>query len=1003
MLLTQPVVCPVFIGRTSQVEAFKNLLTEMEATPQLRVALIAGEAGVGKTRFVSETAAIASKNGMTVLQGRCFEQDQSLPYAPFADLLNTFCLLQSHERITHTLMPVTPQLVRIFPELTIHIAATAPLPMLDPEAEKRRIFQALLQFLNEAAGARPLLLVLEDLHWCDDLTLEFLLHLTRHNLPRPVLLVGTYRTNESHESLGRLFMEWNRIRLAMEIQLPHLSLGEADNMLRAILSPDQPLRYDLLEALYRLTEGNPFFLEEALKALIEAGDLFQEAGKWEIVPFSELRVPRTVQVAVQNRLNRLSPKAGNFATLAAVMGLRFHIGLLQGLTNQTPAELTEHLRELVNAQLIVEESAETFLFRHALTREAIYQSILGLERKTLHRTIANALEKEQASDSANDLSYHFYEAGAWEKAFEYARQAGERAQALEATRAALLHFTRALVAAQQMKSQPPLPLWRARGQCHQTLGNFNAAHADYENILQAARSAHDLQSEWQSLLDLGFVWIRRDYLRAGEYFQQAMEAARALNNPALLAQTLNRIGNWRYMSGEPLAGVELHREAFIIVEGLNDPHEMAATLDLLAISSFGAGDLLNGKEYYTRAIELFRKLGDHQGLIASLCAYPASSGSYMSMTAVPAPAELEDLIHKGDEAIELARQMGWRPTEAYALVFQAVDLGIHGEFDRAQQAAEASLAIAHEIEHDFNITTAHFVLGALSLDLLDAEAAREHLQKAYELAGKTGAGFVTSTIAGFLVHAHLTLGDLKHADTLLKETLSDQTPMHSESLRWLWTAQVEWFLTNGQAADALALTERIIAATPHTDGGAVSPTLWLIHARALRALERYTEAEALLRDALQAATASHLHTLVWRIHLELGLMLRTMRRLSESQEQLSAAKKVVEELAGKTSEEAKRANFLRRALSLIPSPSEKEKIKIEFSGLTERERDVAVLVAGGASNAEIAEQLVLSRRTVEAHVANIMSKLGLRARAQIAAWAVEKGLARGENNVPKVP
>jgi non-specific serine/threonine protein kinase len=126
------------------------------------------------------------------------------------------------------------------------------------------------------------------------------------------------------------------------------------------------------------------------------------------------------------------------------------------------------------------------------------------------------------------------------------------------------------------------------------------------------------------------------------------------------------------------------------------------------------------------------------------------------------------------------------------------------------------------------------------------------------------------------------------------------------------------------------------------------------------------------------------------------MVLRAMRRLTETQEQLSAARQTIEQLAAKISDEALRENFLQRALSLIPAPSMKEKTRIEYSGLTEREREIAALVAGGSSNNQIAESLVLSRRTVEAHVANIMSKLGLRTRAQIAAWAVEKGLLRTE-------
>lgn len=190
----------------------------------------------------------AKQRGITVLRGRCFEQDQSQPYAPLADLLNAYCTGRMQKQLEALLKSSAPALLRIFPELSMYLPDTTPLPMLDPEAEKQRIFQAMTGFLIRIGGDAPLLIVIEDLHWCDDLSLEFLSHLTRRNASRPILLAGAYRADERHEPLERLLTEWNRMRLVTDIQLPRLSLGEADNMLRAILSPDQPLRYDLLEA-----------------------------------------------------------------------------------------------------------------------------------------------------------------------------------------------------------------------------------------------------------------------------------------------------------------------------------------------------------------------------------------------------------------------------------------------------------------------------------------------------------------------------------------------------------------------------------------------------------------------------------------------------------------------------------------------------------------------------------------------------------------------------------
>jgi predicted ATPase len=142
MAILHPVICPIFIGRTSQVALFNRLVAEVSAgntTSPFQVITITGEAGIGKSRFVYEVTSTAIEHGSTVLEGRCFEQDQTLPYGPLVDLLNAFCLRQPRERLEPALSPLAPALVRIFPEISSYVVKTLPLPMLDPEGEKRRI------------------------------------------------------------------------------------------------------------------------------------------------------------------------------------------------------------------------------------------------------------------------------------------------------------------------------------------------------------------------------------------------------------------------------------------------------------------------------------------------------------------------------------------------------------------------------------------------------------------------------------------------------------------------------------------------------------------------------------------------------------------------------------------------------------------------------------------------------------------------------------------------
>jgi predicted ATPase len=204
-------------------------------------------------------------------------------------------------------------------------------------------------------------------------------------------------------------------------------------MLRAIFALPRSARLELPDSIYALTEGNPFFVEEILKSLITAGDIFYIDDHWDRKSLSEFRIPRSVQDAVRQRTDRLSESARRVLILSAVAGRRFDFALLQQLTGYDESQLLAVMKELISAQLVVEESEERFAFRHALTRQAIYADLLVRERKALHRTIADTLERLYApvlDTYLADLAYHFYEAGAWEKALEYGQRAGEEAQAM---------------------------------------------------------------------------------------------------------------------------------------------------------------------------------------------------------------------------------------------------------------------------------------------------------------------------------------------------------------------------------------------------------------------------------------------------------------------------------------------------------------------------------------------------------------------------------------------
>jgi predicted ATPase len=303
------------------------------------------------------------------------------------------------------------------------------LPSLDPEQEKRRRFETLAHFLISDARAHPMLLVVEDLHWSDDTSMEFLHYLARRCSTHRLLLLLTYRSDEVSPSLRHFLAQLDREHLSQEILLARLTREEVEAMLRAIFALPRSARVELSDPMYTLTEGNPFFVEEILKSLIVAGDIFYANGCWDRKPPGELHIPRSIQDAVQQRPDQLSESARRVLTLAAVAGRRFDFSLLQQLTHHDESHLLQLMKELIAAQLVVEESAEQFAFRHALTRQTIYADRLVRERKALHRNIADTMERLSVSSldaHLADLAYHFYEAGVWQKALEYGQRGGNR-------------------------------------------------------------------------------------------------------------------------------------------------------------------------------------------------------------------------------------------------------------------------------------------------------------------------------------------------------------------------------------------------------------------------------------------------------------------------------------------------------------------------------------------------------------------------------------------------
>jgi DNA-binding CsgD family transcriptional regulator len=1002
MLSEHSVVCPVLVGRGAPLSAVVAVL-DRARTGQGDTLLISGEAGIGKSRLVRAMMDHARELGFVVLQGACFEADRSQPYAPILDLVRALSTTASPSVAAHYLEAAGGELVTFFPELR-SIFRDAPVrPTLDPEEDRRRLFHSFTAAVNALGRRQPVLVVIEDVHWSDDATLDLVLHLARRIATSPVTLALSFRSDELGPRLSRLLADLDHARCASEIGLRPLGAAEVAIMLQAIFG-SQAFGSPFVDRLYDLTEGNPFFVEEMLKSLLVAGDLERTDGIWRARPLEHVHVPRTATEAVGRRLSALPPPAREVASVAAVAGRRFDFAILQRLTGHNERELLSLIKELVVAQLVVEESADRFAFRHALTRETIRARLLARERVALHRAIALVLEETSgraARDVDDALAYHAFEAGMWEPARRYALRAAEHAIALCAPREALQQFDRAVTATSNAGLDPEPPLLIARGRAHETLGAFARANEDFSAALSAARAAGDLRAAWSALHALGMLWAARDYVRAGRYRREALELARTIGDPPLIAHSLNRVGNWYVNREAPQAGIPHHDEALAIFEGANDIRGVAETVDLLAMAHHVAGSQDAAVRLYERSVDLFTDLEDRRGLANALSVLAGCGPSYHACAGpVVVNIHTPDLL-ANERPVRLSTEIGWRAGEAFSRYIVADALAWRGAFDRALRLARESLGIARELEHLEWQCGARRVLGTIALDLCAPADAVSHLEQAHDLAKRLGSAIWARWTAAPLAIALLRAGDAVRATAILGDvdrTLSESavSPLSKGARRTLG----ERYLALARAEIALALgdpTEALAAIDPRDVPG--TPRALLLRGQALAAQERWSEAIAALDAARAEAERQGARPLLWRVDAAQGAIHLKGRRRLEARRSFEAARSLAAELVSSVVDAPLAAAFRAGVDELAPPPSNRtanQTAKEAYGGLTPRERDTAALIARGKSNRAVARALGIGERTVEGYVAAALSKLGFSSRAQIAVWATERGLVKDD-------
>ena len=417
-------LCPILVGRDEPLGVIEDGLLAAHRGDG-RLVILTGEAGVGKTRLAAELEQRARLAGIALMRGGCAEAELSLPYLPIVEAVANYLDAAGVATVQEQLGPAAAELARFFPQL----ARQGGSAMADDPQSKLRLFEAILLLLRLPAARSGLLLVIEDLHWADAATLEFLDYARRRLQRERIFLLMTSRSEEMHRAqpLRRLISGWRRTGAAEVIELEPLTADGVGQMVNAIFKGRRVGRA-FRDFVHARSDGNPLVVEELLKAALDRGGIFLTESGWRRKPLSTLTLPRTIKDLVLLRLQQMSEEELAIARAAAVLGPSFRYQPLLSLCHRDEATLLAALRAFVKQQLMEETSPlGTYRFRHVLTRDAIYDDLIAPERVRLHEQAAQVL-REQPGTAPVDLAYHLVEADRWDEAIPMCIKAAEDAE-----------------------------------------------------------------------------------------------------------------------------------------------------------------------------------------------------------------------------------------------------------------------------------------------------------------------------------------------------------------------------------------------------------------------------------------------------------------------------------------------------------------------------------------------------------------------------------------------
>jgi DNA-binding NtrC family response regulator/tetratricopeptide (TPR) repeat protein len=869
-----------FVGRRRELAFLENRF-EVAQDGQGQLVMLVGEAGIGKSRLVREfRRSLGTRAAWT--EGRAVSFGQSMPFHPLIDMLRRSFSIEDSDtdaeiiRKTESVLPEMGERFRPALPFLQYLLSVLPADShvwtMDPKLRRAQIVDALHQFLIGYSTVRPHVVVIEDLHWIDRATAEFLALLVDSIPTSRVLVILTCRPGFATGFQERTFHTG--------MTLPGLSSSESAQIASTLLQSQQ-LPSELRALIDRKAEGNPFFVEEIARSLLETGVVVRnDDGVTLARPLNAIDVPDRIEDVIRARIGRLDEDVRRLLQLASVIGREFSRRLLDRLHDDSERTV-EILRELKAAEFIHEKPIPepVCIFKHALIYQVTYASLGESERREQHRRIGIAIEElyaDRRSEHYGVLAHHFSRAEEWVKAIEYLVKAAQQAAQSFATREALNLYDQALAASRRMSEGVRDPsmliaIHQAKASLFFVTSEFERSREEAEYVLPLARLTGDAVREAEALAAIAWAetWSRK-LEQAIAFANQALAVAERAGATAVQARAHFTIGWVRSVTGAADEGQAALHKAIRLSQVAGDAVHHSLSLSAMGLVENWKGDYESAVKVQTEALEIARE----RNLLVPLLFNFFLRG--LTLTSKGDYDEAFSTFHEGltlseqagDEAIHhrLLNSLGWLYSEI-------------GDLERARTLNEQSAAVGRRRGDPGSQPNAEINLGEICLvqgDLVSAEEIFEDVYRYWE------------------------------------------APTTSQWMRFRYSIRLfgdmgEVALAHGDLEKAGAMSSRCLEAASHTKSRKNLVKAYRLKGEIAGARKEWNDAEKYLANALQIARSIGNPPQLWKTHLALGRLYEESGRRELASTAYKDARRVVDDVQASLQQEDLRASFERAA------------------------------------------------------------------------------------------